>query len=144
MPVIIIRWVIYRFDFRSPIQRSEQHERSCKLKNIVVLTHKAVQRLWVCSQSTLIVDYEQSLFRLPPRNLVPRAFSSTIFKMADLLPTIRHLENRRGEGPGDVVGSGVEKKWPREILGRNARFSPPGVRAAIFFSGFSFASRATD
>ena len=48
-PVIIIHWVIYRFDLRSPIQRSEQHERSCKLKNIVVLTHKAVQRLWVCS-----------------------------------------------------------------------------------------------
>ena len=36
-------------------------------------------------------------------NLVPRAFSSTIFKMADLLPSIRHFENRRGEGPGDEV-----------------------------------------
>ena len=34
-------------------------------------------------------------------NLVPRAFSSTIFKMAD----IRHFENRRGEGPGDEVDS---------------------------------------
>ena len=31
-------------------------------------------------------------------NLVPRAFSSAIFKMAD-----RHFENRRGEGPGDEV-----------------------------------------
>ena len=31
-------------------------------------------------------------------NLVPRAFSSKIFKMAD-----RHFENCRGEGPGDVV-----------------------------------------
>ena len=43
-------------------------------------------------------------------NLVPRAFSSTIFKMADrrkkrpgLLPTIRHFENRRRGGPGDEV-----------------------------------------
>ena len=48
----------------------------------------------------------------PIINLVPRAFSSTIFKMADrpektiqddLLRTIRHFENRRGEGPGDEV-----------------------------------------
>ena len=38
-------------------------------------------------------------------NLVPRAFSSTIFKMADRREkTIRHFENRRGEGPGDEVG----------------------------------------
>ena len=33
-------------------------------------------------------------------NLVPRAFSSTIFKMVD-----RHFENRRGEGPGNEVGT---------------------------------------
>ena len=38
-------------------------------------------------------------------NLVPRAFSSTIFKMAD-----RHFENRRGERPGDEVG---RESWIR-------------------------------
>ena len=39
-------------------------------------------------------------------NLVPRAFSSTIFKMTD----IRHFENRRGEGPGDEVGMSFVKQ----------------------------------
>ena len=45
------------------------------------------------------------MFSFVVSNLVPRAFSSTIFKMADrrenFLPTIRHFENCRGEGPVD-------------------------------------------
>ena len=32
-------------DLRLPLQRSEQHERSCKLKHIVILTHNAVWRV---------------------------------------------------------------------------------------------------
>ena len=40
------------------------------------------------------------------RNLVPRAFSSTIFKMADRREKIRHFENRRRVGPGDEVVNG--------------------------------------
>ena len=32
-------------DLRLPVRRSEQHERSCKLKHIVILTHDAVRRV---------------------------------------------------------------------------------------------------
>ena len=48
-------------------------------------------------------------------NLVPRAFSSTILKMA----TICHFENRRGEGPGDEVEREL-KKALRDTLTRAA------------------------
>ena len=42
-------------DLRSPVWRSEQHERSCKLKHFVILTHDAVRRvanlLWLKKKS---------------------------------------------------------------------------------------------
>ena len=40
-------------------------------------------------------------------NLVPRAFSEekALGTRLRLLPSIRHFENRRGEGPGDEVAS---------------------------------------
>ena len=32
-------------DLRLPVRRSEQHERSCKLKHIIILSHDAVRRV---------------------------------------------------------------------------------------------------
>ena len=32
-------------ELRSPFQRSEQHERSCKLRHIVIFTHNAIRRV---------------------------------------------------------------------------------------------------
>ena len=42
-----------------------------------------------------------------------------------LLPTIRHLENRRGEGPGDEVENSEMASSPTQLL------SPP---QRVFFS----------
>ena len=42
-------------DLRSPLQRSEQHERSCKLTHIVILTHNAVRHVTnLLCQSTVL------------------------------------------------------------------------------------------
>ena len=67
-------------------------------------------------------------------NLVPRAFSSTIFKMADRREkTIRHFENRRGEGPGDEVAMTLSQSWLRAVAWHGAvvswlvRSSPDGA-----------------
>ena len=50
----------------------------------------------------------------PNDNLVPKAFSSTIFKMADRREN-RHFENRRGEGPGDEVAQTKSRKHARDF-----------------------------
>ena len=42
-------------DLRSPLQRSEQYEISCKLTHIVILTHNAVRRVTnLLCQSTVL------------------------------------------------------------------------------------------
>ena len=63
-------------------------------------------------------------------NLVPRAFSSTIFKM-----TIRHFENRRGEGPGDEVGGKSKRsKIPPQSLSFSFSARPRFSRFAAHHS----------
>ena len=58
-------------------------------------------------------------------NLVPRAFSSTIFKM------IRHFENRRGEGPGDEVAG---YKWVINCPAERENEVLPRQRVYVYFS----------
>ena len=65
------------------------------------------------SSRSTISEHNMAEGGRPKTNLVPRAVSSTIFKMADL-PTIRHFENRRGEGPGDEVDQRC--KTPTQVL----------------------------
>ena len=48
-------------DLRLPVRRSEQHERSCKLKHIVILTHDAVR----CVSNLLWSLVFLALFSIP-------------------------------------------------------------------------------
>ena len=50
-------------DLRLPVRRSEQHERSCKLKHIVILTHDAVRRVSNLLWTVVFRDFEVPLFR---------------------------------------------------------------------------------